>query len=651
MSSQQQSHTNHPSRKRIAIISGGTAANSLVSVFSSLSPYISYILPISDNGGSTSEIIRVVGGPAIGDVRSRITRLIPEESEALRAILSHRLSEDSHIAKAEWAEIIEGTHPLWYPVQPQCKELIRPFFVHVHVELLKRSRPGREFRFEKANVGNLFLTGARLFCGTLDPAIELFLRVTLVPSTIAVLPALNTNFSHHISAQLENGVVITGQSQISHPSNHLTPVKDLAPVHPSLDFQAYSDDPTHLHIPSNLRNSESSHSISSLSFKSQNQFLHEDGHSHPKSQPSQLASLSISSFNSKSASDLSALNTASHTPDNDQEDAHLPFSHPDLKISQLHFHKGPAAPLISPIKRVYYINPYGQEIHPRASSRVIYSLEQSDIIIYSIGSLFTSTIPVVILQGFSSAIQDNDVISNKKKILLFNGSKDRETDTLTCLGFIRALIGACLYSQLGSNNGLYMNHNFSSSSVALHNTTTNSGTDYKHSPRHKDLSVANYATTSAHAQDILMRPTPRLAKTYSTGLPSHVHATLTAEQRHDEHGEGELGYTASHTPLHLEVPSPASGISNAWVAQDSDIDDAYNLDKINQAVWSKYITHIVYLKDSQLCPKSDELEELSSRDIKCYEMSAIYDSKDDTRKSPMYDANLLKEVLLDVIYN
>lgn len=172
-----------------------------------------------------------------------------------------------------------------------------------------------------------------------------------------------------------------------------------------------------------------------------------------------------------------------------------------------------------------------------------------------------------------------------------------------------------------------MNHNFSSSSVALHNTTTNSGTDYKHSPRHKDLSVANYATTSAHAQDILMRPTPRLAKTYSTGLPSHVHATLTAEQRHDEHGEGELGYTASHTPLHLEVPSPASGISNAWVAQDSDIDDAYNLDKINQAVWSKYITHIVYLKDSQLCPKSDELEELSSRDIKCYEMSAIYDSK------------------------
>ena len=207
--------TSHPN---IVIISGGTASNSLLNIFSSLSPHISYILPISDNGGSTSELIRVIGGPAIGDLRSRITRLIPNKSASLRDLLSHRLSECREDAKQEWAEIVEGTHPLWYPVESQCRELIRPFFIHAHVELLKRSRPGREFRFESASVGNLFLTGARLFCGSLDSAIELFLRVTLVPNSISVLPALNTNFSHHISAQLENGLIITGQSQISHPS-------------------------------------------------------------------------------------------------------------------------------------------------------------------------------------------------------------------------------------------------------------------------------------------------------------------------------------------------------------------------------------------------------------------------------------------------
>ena len=32
---------------------------------------LTYVIGISDNGGSTSEILRVFGGPGIGDVRSR----------------------------------------------------------------------------------------------------------------------------------------------------------------------------------------------------------------------------------------------------------------------------------------------------------------------------------------------------------------------------------------------------------------------------------------------------------------------------------------------------------------------------------------------------------------------------------------------------
>ena len=62
-----------PSRG-IAVFSGGTAANSLVDVFSDISQKqqcpLSYIIPISDNGGSSSELIRVFGGPGIGDIRS-----------------------------------------------------------------------------------------------------------------------------------------------------------------------------------------------------------------------------------------------------------------------------------------------------------------------------------------------------------------------------------------------------------------------------------------------------------------------------------------------------------------------------------------------------------------------------------------------------
>ena len=49
----------------VVVFSGGTGANHFVDVFSIASQglRLSYILPISDNGGSTSEICRVFGGP------------------------------------------------------------------------------------------------------------------------------------------------------------------------------------------------------------------------------------------------------------------------------------------------------------------------------------------------------------------------------------------------------------------------------------------------------------------------------------------------------------------------------------------------------------------------------------------------------------
>ena len=51
----------------IVVFGGGTATNSLVDIFSNLRESrncsLSYIIPISDNGGSSSELIRVFGGP------------------------------------------------------------------------------------------------------------------------------------------------------------------------------------------------------------------------------------------------------------------------------------------------------------------------------------------------------------------------------------------------------------------------------------------------------------------------------------------------------------------------------------------------------------------------------------------------------------
>lgn len=46
-----------------------------------LTTAVSHILPVSDDGGSTAEIVRVLGGPAVGDIRSRCLRLA-DDSDA-----------------------------------------------------------------------------------------------------------------------------------------------------------------------------------------------------------------------------------------------------------------------------------------------------------------------------------------------------------------------------------------------------------------------------------------------------------------------------------------------------------------------------------------------------------------------------------------
>lgn len=120
-----------------------------------------HVLPVTDDGGSTAEIVRVLGGPAVGDIRSRLLRLAPgttREARAVRRLLGHRLvsmqsleerdlSENgvtnesvSRMAREEWLDILDGgiyqeyqddrqnyEHPLW-------KDVFSPYrSVSVHI--------------------------------------------------------------------------------------------------------------------------------------------------------------------------------------------------------------------------------------------------------------------------------------------------------------------------------------------------------------------------------------------------------------------------------------------------------------------------------------------------------------------------------------
>ncbi|KAF2873663.1 hypothetical protein BDV95DRAFT_540922 [Massariosphaeria phaeospora] len=367
--------------KGIVVFSGGSAANNLVDVFKTVREHkrcpLDYVIPISDNGGSSSELIRVFGGPGIGDVRSRLVRLIPDDPEhddsekaALKVFFNHRLSKDRIQAKLEWFQIVEADHALWTNISTAKKELIRSILNLINFEILKRLRPSSTFDFSAASIGNLFLTGtnrnsARLFTGSFESAIYLLSSICSVPSHTSVLPAINTNFTHHISAGLANGVTITGQNSISHPS----------------EVSAVEHPPVSQH----------------------DEVEHADR----------------------------------------IEDANLPGSLPTLRKQYISFSKTHEEDLPARIERLWYINPYGQEIRLAANPRVLDALQEAEAIIYSIGSLYTSLIPSLILKGVGAALANPSI---RYKILILNSTIDRETgpfaSPFTALDFVAAIAKA-----------------------------------------------------------------------------------------------------------------------------------------------------------------------------------------------------------------
>jgi len=306
-------------------------------------------------------------------VRSRLVRLIPEnddpETTATRRFFNHRLPKVYKDARSEWLELVEGTHTLWEDISSPKKELIRSYLNRFNLEVIKRGRPSSRFDYSGASIGNLFLTGTRLFTGSFEAAIYQLSTICSVPPKISVLPALNTNFSHHIAVVLANGAVIAGQNDISHPG--------------------------------------------------------------------------------ESAAALPSMRVISNVEEHDLvEDANLPGSLPALRKPAISFSKEEEEELPARIERLYYINPYGEEIRITANPRIVEAIGNCDTVIYSIGSLWTSLIPSIVLRGVGAAIASPAI---RNKIFILNGTIDRETgpstDPLTALDFVAAIARACSQSQ------------------------------------------------------------------------------------------------------------------------------------------------------------------------------------------------------------
>ncbi|XP_073297388.1 uncharacterized protein YNL011C isoform X1 [Primulina huaijiensis] len=358
--------SNQPS---LLVFSGGTAFNGVVEELKKLTTRVAHVLPVSDDGGSTAEVVRVLGGPAVGDIRSRCLRLSDQstsEALAVRTLLGYRLPIDARSSKYEWYDIVEGTHLLWIGVSKPYRETIRAFLVYFQDQILRRSE--ESFCFSNGSIGNFFFAGARIFFQSLDAAIFLFSRVSDIPLESLVLPVISTNDKLTLGCELWDGTIIRGQNEISHPTNgFMEPInKDNSSVPPLF---------------SRIKR------VFYMSSEGSN-LLHE--------------------VYDASCVCLCAFSVGSNYK----------------------FSRGR--------QRLPYIYARQNLVFPSVNPTVLEQLSSVDCVVFAMGSLFTSICPSLVL------LRIGELISTRScpKVLLLNGTHDRETSGFTASCFVTAITNA-----------------------------------------------------------------------------------------------------------------------------------------------------------------------------------------------------------------
>ncbi|GAA5840541.1 hypothetical protein JCM9279_007360 [Rhodotorula babjevae] len=419
------------------VIGGGTGCNAVLAAFAD-AQRTTFIVPVSDDGGSSSEVQRVLGGPALGDIRSRLIRLIPPSPlnsplDCIRKLLEYRLpgegSGKSHAeVKGEWHEIVEGTHKLWRGIPGDRKETIRAFLVHFE---------SAGFNFKKASIGNLFLSGASLFLGSVPSAIFLFASLTgIAHDRVRIVPVINTSSTVTIAAELEDGQIIAGQSEISHPSATTSTALEHGVSTPAvgsylgggggLKPESYfpltrATTPSFPEPP--VLGAEEDDSHSELPFA-------------PSPDPNSLSAFTSASTTPAPALLAPSSATAAAAPTS----RNLEFTKDSHAI----------APLPARVKRIFYLNAYGSEIWPRPNTVFLNAVRDATCLVYAPGSLYTSIVPCVALRPVGELIARGGL---RYKVLLLNATEDRETPAYRAGDFVRALTDACARSFDGGEAG------------------------------------------------------------------------------------------------------------------------------------------------------------------------------------------------------
>lgn len=186
--------------------SGGSAIANLAHYFAQQSIPTGHIITTFDNGGSTAEIRRIFGIPAIGDIRNRILALATDKaSSALIRLLKLRLDNlPLSSLERQFNQLISPSNPNWKKIPCHEAALLR--------EALQQFNACRTpaFNLANASIGNLVLLGLYLLENrVLEKAIGVFSRLAHICGEVA--PIATSSFQ--LGALLADGRILIGQNR------------------------------------------------------------------------------------------------------------------------------------------------------------------------------------------------------------------------------------------------------------------------------------------------------------------------------------------------------------------------------------------------------------------------------------------------------
>lgn len=196
---------------RVVFFSGGTALRSLAARLPRLTHRSIHLVTPFDSGGSSAEIRRAFGLPAVGDCRNRLLALSngPNlQSARLRRLLARRLPAAGTPETLRWAlaQILAMAAPGKTDLDPARSGRLR-----ADLETVTNALPP-DFDLRRASLGNLALAGSAIRTGEgVSAALATYER--LLDARGAVRPVSCDPL--HLAAELEDGQVVVGQHRLT----------------------------------------------------------------------------------------------------------------------------------------------------------------------------------------------------------------------------------------------------------------------------------------------------------------------------------------------------------------------------------------------------------------------------------------------------